>query len=80
VQGAGKTTLLKAILNKCKPNTTTNEGVVSEVDVHEVIADGLCFCDSPGVNMQVFHFSLRNANNTLFNIYLVIGQFLKKSK
>lgn len=58
MQGAGKTTLLRAFLNKCKPNIATNEIVVSEVDVQEGIADGLCYCDSPGVNMQVFHFSL----------------------
>ncbi|XP_061370914.1 uncharacterized protein LOC133313542 isoform X2 [Gastrolobium bilobum] len=52
LEGAGKTTLLKAILNKCKPNTATTENVVSEVDVQEGIADGLCYCDSAGVNMQ----------------------------
>ncbi|KAK7350571.1 hypothetical protein VNO77_09342 [Canavalia gladiata] len=52
LEGAGKTTLFKAILNKCKPNTTTNEDVLAEVDVREVIADGLCYCDSAGVNMQ----------------------------
>lgn len=55
MQGAGKTTLLKAVLHKCKPNTATNEDAVSEV-VREVIADGLCYCDSNGINMQVFPF------------------------
>jgi len=54
VQGAGKTTLLRAVLNKCKPNTAANDDAVSE----EVIADGLCYCDSSGINMQVFHFPL----------------------
>jgi len=57
VQGAGKTTLLRAVLNKCKPNTAANDDAVSEV-VREVIADGLCYCDSNGINMQVFHFPL----------------------
>ncbi|XP_027334122.1 uncharacterized protein LOC113848908 isoform X2 [Abrus precatorius] len=52
LEGAGKTTLLKAILNKCIPNTATNGDIISEVDVREVIADGLCYCDSAGVNMQ----------------------------
>ncbi|KAH1205367.1 hypothetical protein GmHk_16G046089 [Glycine max] len=51
LEGAGKTTLLKAVLHKCKPNTATNEDAVSEV-VREVIADGLCYCDSNGINMQ----------------------------
>lgn len=58
MQGAGKTTLLKAVLKKCKPNTAINEDAVSEDDVREVIADGLCYCDSTGINMQVFHFWL----------------------
>lgn len=53
MQGAGKTTLLKAILTKCKQNTTTNDDEVSEVDVKDYIADGLCYCDSAGINMQV---------------------------
>ncbi|RDX57940.1 hypothetical protein CR513_62783, partial [Mucuna pruriens] len=52
LEGAGKTTLLKAVLNKCKSNTATNEDAVLEVDVREVIADGLCYCDSTGINMQ----------------------------
>ncbi|KAK7286747.1 hypothetical protein RJT34_21966 [Clitoria ternatea] len=52
LEGSGKTTLLKAILNKYEPNTATNEDVVSEVDMREVIADGLCYCDSTGINMQ----------------------------
>ncbi|KAK7389317.1 hypothetical protein VNO78_24206 [Psophocarpus tetragonolobus] len=51
LEGAGKTTLLKAVLNKCKPNTATYEDSVSEV-VRQVIADGLCYCDSAGINMQ----------------------------
>ena len=57
MQGAGKTTLLKALLNKCKPNIASKEDAISEVDVQEAIADGLCYCDSAGVNMQVFDFS-----------------------
>lgn len=57
MQGAGKTTLLKAILNKCKQSTAAFEDVVSEVDVQEGIAGGLCYCDSAGINMQVFSFS-----------------------
>ncbi|XP_057451470.1 uncharacterized protein LOC130743298 isoform X9 [Lotus japonicus] len=52
LEGAGKTTLLKAILTKCKQNTTTNDDEVSEVDVKDYIADGLCYCDSAGINMQ----------------------------
>ncbi|KAI4354206.1 hypothetical protein L6164_003096 [Bauhinia variegata] len=53
LEGSGKTTLLKAILNKGIPNTAAgNEDLVSEVDVHEGIVDGLCYCDSAGVNMQ----------------------------
>lgn len=55
-QGAGKTTLLKAILNKRKPSTSTFEAVISKDDVQEGIVDGLCYCDSPGINMQVFSF------------------------
>ncbi|KAG5054590.1 hypothetical protein GLYMA_03G089000v4 [Glycine max] len=51
LEGAGKTTLLKAVLHKCKPNTAANEDAASEV-VREVIADGLCYCDSNGINMQ----------------------------
>ncbi|XP_014492124.1 uncharacterized protein LOC106754600 isoform X1 [Vigna radiata var. radiata] len=51
LEGAGKTTLLRAVLNKCKPNTAANDDAVSEV-VREVIADGLCYCDSSGINMQ----------------------------
>lgn len=54
VQGAGKTTLLKAILNKCKPSTAAYEDVISKDDVQEGVVDGLCYCDSPGINMQVF--------------------------
>lgn len=56
VQGSGKTTLLKAILSKGKPSTATYEDAVSDIDVQEVIADGLCYCDSAGINMQVFFF------------------------
>jgi hypothetical protein len=56
VQGSGKTTLLKAILNKSKPSTAAYDDAVSDIDMHEVIADGLCYCDSVGINMQVFSF------------------------
>ncbi|KAK4268198.1 hypothetical protein QN277_024884 [Acacia crassicarpa] len=52
LEGSGKTTLLKAILNKGKVNTTTNEVLIPEVDVQEGIADGLYYCDSVGINMQ----------------------------
>jgi hypothetical protein len=57
IQGSGKTTLLKAIVNKCKPSTATYDDAVSDFDLQEVIADGLCYCDSAGINMQVFSFS-----------------------
>ena len=56
MQGSGKTTLLKAILNKGKVNTTTNEVVIPEDDVQEGIVDGLYYCDSTGINMQVSPF------------------------
>ncbi|XP_027192608.1 uncharacterized protein [Cicer arietinum] len=52
LEGSGKTTLLKAILSKGKPSTATYEDAVSDIDVQEVIADGLCYCDSAGINMQ----------------------------
>lgn len=58
MQGSGKTTLLKAIMNKCKPSTAAYDDAVSDIDVQEVIADGLCYCDSAGINMQVFSWSL----------------------
>lgn len=56
MQGSGKTTLLKAILNKSKPSTAAYDDAVSDIDMNEVIADGLCYCDSVGINMQVFFF------------------------
>ncbi|XP_045787804.1 uncharacterized protein LOC123883122 isoform X2 [Trifolium pratense] len=52
LEGSGKTTLLKAIVNKCKPSTATYDDAVSDIDLQEVIADGLCYCDSAGINMQ----------------------------
>ncbi|CAL5195424.1 unnamed protein product [Lathyrus oleraceus] len=52
LEGSGKTTLLKAIMNKCKPSTAAYDDAVSDIDVQEVIADGLCYCDSAGINMQ----------------------------
>ena len=52
LEGSGKTTLLKAILNKCKQSTATYDDGVSDIDMQEVIADGLCYCDSSGINMQ----------------------------
>ncbi|KAF7825870.1 lipase class 3 family protein [Senna tora] len=52
LEGSGKSTLLKAILYKGKLNATTNEDLISEIDVQEGIADGLCYCDSSGINMQ----------------------------
>ncbi|KAL2319459.1 hypothetical protein Fmac_028428 [Flemingia macrophylla] len=52
LEGSGKTTLLKAVLNKCKLNTATNDDLVPEVDMREFIAGGLCYCDSTGINMQ----------------------------
>lgn len=52
LEGSGKTTLLKAILNKSKPSTAAYDDAVSDIDMHEVIADGLCYCDSVGINMQ----------------------------
>ncbi|KAK2406088.1 hypothetical protein P8452_68460 [Trifolium repens] len=52
LEGSGKTTLLKAIVNKCKQSTATYDDAVSDIDLQEVIADGLCYCDSAGINMQ----------------------------
>lgn len=60
LQGAGKTSLLKAILgqskvNPSKVNPIANiENMLLEADVQEGIAGGLCYCDSAGVNLQVF--------------------------
>jgi hypothetical protein len=42
IQGFSKTTLLKAIVNKWKLSTATYDDAVSDIDLHEVIADGLC--------------------------------------
>ncbi|XP_071721513.1 uncharacterized protein [Rutidosis leptorrhynchoides] len=52
LEGAGKTSLLKAILEG-RVNVSTNcENMYMDVDVQEGITGGLCFTDSPGVNLQ----------------------------
>jgi ABC-type branched-subunit amino acid transport system ATPase component len=56
MQGAGKTSLLKAILSQSRVNTIINlENKLPEADDEEGIAGGLCYCDSAGVNLQVFN-------------------------
>ncbi|KAM6564817.1 hypothetical protein CsatB_024815 [Cannabis sativa] len=54
LEGAGKTSLLKAILSRGRINNTfTNiENLLPETDPQEVIAGGLCYCDSAGINLQ----------------------------
>ncbi|XP_062080997.1 uncharacterized protein LOC133785790 isoform X2 [Humulus lupulus] len=53
LEGAGKTSLLKAILSRGRINTFTNiENLLPETDPQEVIAGGLCYCDSVGINLQ----------------------------
>ncbi|MBA0639604.1 hypothetical protein Goklo_022633 [Gossypium klotzschianum] len=53
LEGAGKTSLFNAILGKGKLTHITNtENLQVESDFQEGIAGGLCYCDSPGVNLQ----------------------------
>ncbi|XVE72682.1 hypothetical protein DITRI_Ditri11bG0058400 [Diplodiscus trichospermus] len=53
LEGAGKTSLFKAILGQGKLTTITNaENLQVEADFQEGIAGGLCYSDSPGVNLQ----------------------------
>lgn len=53
-QGAGKTSLFNAIFGQGKLTHITNtENLQVESDFQEGIAGGLCYCDSPGVNLQV---------------------------
>ncbi|KAH1130860.1 hypothetical protein J1N35_002238 [Gossypium stocksii] len=53
LEGAGKTSLFNAILGKGQLTHITNtENLQVESDFQEGIAGGLCYCDSPGVNLQ----------------------------
>ncbi|KAG8488430.1 hypothetical protein CXB51_016464 [Gossypium anomalum] len=53
LEGSGKTSLFNAILGKGKFTHITNtENLQVESDFQEGIAGGLCYCDSPGVNLQ----------------------------
>ncbi|XP_022758771.1 uncharacterized protein LOC111305465 isoform X3 [Durio zibethinus] len=53
LEGAGKTSLFKAILGQGKLTTITNiENLQVEADFQDGIAGGLCYSDTPGVNLQ----------------------------
>ncbi|XP_007049623.2 PREDICTED: uncharacterized protein LOC18612656 [Theobroma cacao] len=53
LEGAGKTSLFKAILGQGKLITISNiENLQVEADFLDGIAGGLCYSDSPGVNLQ----------------------------
>ncbi|XP_039005727.1 uncharacterized protein LOC120133147 isoform X1 [Hibiscus syriacus] len=53
LEGAGKTSLFKAILGQGKLTTIANiENLQVEADFRDGIAGGLCYTDSPGVNLQ----------------------------
>ncbi|KAK8711741.1 hypothetical protein V6N13_147008 [Hibiscus sabdariffa] len=53
LEGAGKTSLFKAILGQGKLTTIANiENLQVETDFRDGIAGGLCYTDSPGVNLQ----------------------------
>ncbi|XWS47166.1 hypothetical protein CRYUN_Cryun14cG0130000 [Craigia yunnanensis] len=53
LEGAGKTSLFKAILDQGRLTTITNiENLQVEADFQDGIAGGLCYSDSPGVNLQ----------------------------
>ncbi|XWS76015.1 hypothetical protein CRYUN_Cryun01aG0141400 [Craigia yunnanensis] len=53
LEGAGKTSLFKAILGQGKLTTISNiENLQLEADFQDGIAGGLCYSDSPGVNLQ----------------------------
>ncbi|MBA0560463.1 hypothetical protein Golob_017358, partial [Gossypium lobatum] len=52
LEGAGKTSLFKAILGQGKLSAITNIENLQEADFRDGIAGGLCYSDSPGVNLQ----------------------------
>ncbi|OMO60027.1 Lipase, class 3 [Corchorus capsularis] len=53
LEGAGKTSLFKAILGQGKLTAVSNiENPQVEPDFQDGIAGGLCYSDSPGVNLQ----------------------------
>ncbi|KAJ0988948.1 hypothetical protein J5N97_007304 [Dioscorea zingiberensis] len=52
-EGAGKTSLLCALIEQGKPrNNGNHESMHPELNTQEVVADGICYFDSPGVNLQ----------------------------
>lgn len=54
LQGAGKTSLLSALIKQGKPrNKAGQENIHPELNSQEVMADGISYFDSPGVNLQV---------------------------
>ncbi|XVF21301.1 hypothetical protein REPUB_Repub12eG0079100 [Reevesia pubescens] len=53
LEGAGKTSLFKAILSQGKLTSITNiENLQVESDFQDGITGGLCYSDTPGVNLQ----------------------------
>ncbi|XP_008811656.2 uncharacterized protein LOC103722760 isoform X2 [Phoenix dactylifera] len=55
LEGAGKTSLLKAILSQHRKRNGANpESIFPDVHI-EGVADGLCYLDSRGVNLQELH-------------------------
>lgn len=53
LEGAGKSSLFKAILDQgTQRNKVSFESVYPEVDSQEAMEGGLCYLDSPGVNLQ----------------------------
>ncbi|KAM0935811.1 putative fungal lipase-like domain, P-loop containing nucleoside triphosphate hydrolase [Dioscorea sansibarensis] len=55
-EGAGKTSLLGALIKQGKPrNEASLENILPELNSQEVVADGISYFDSPGVNLQELH-------------------------
>ncbi|XP_022991976.1 uncharacterized protein LOC111488464 [Cucurbita maxima] len=53
LEGSGKTSLFKAIVNQDRMTPIPRiEHLLPAMGVEEAIAGGICYCDSPGVNLQ----------------------------
>ncbi|KAK1319305.1 hypothetical protein QJS10_CPB04g01414 [Acorus calamus] len=55
LEGSGKTTLFNAISGLGKPAMVNLENVLAQANTQERIVGGLCYSDSPGINLQELH-------------------------
>lgn len=67
LEGAGKTSLLKAIVDQGRTSTATSlEAFPMDIDVRDVIAGGLLYSDSMGVNLQTLNLEASNFRDELW--------------